>query len=148
MRLAFKPLAIALLALLVAAPTSAVAAKQQKTAFSIVIRAVARLEQFPTLPPSFEVDFRASGAIKDSGLVGGGRDGEGRNYTLLLGKHATYVVFITDWDPEMGTFEIWQPTDGAWPGQFLGSGTATFEETIKGWWIRYRWQLDGTLVSS
>ncbi|MHC4165035.1 MAG: hypothetical protein ACYTDU_13825 [Planctomycetota bacterium] len=80
--------------------------------------------------------------------VGGGRDGEGRLYTLLAGQHATYVVFITDWDPDtpMGTFEIWQLTDGAWPGQFLGSGTATQEHTIRGWWIRDRLQLDGTLV--
>jgi hypothetical protein len=141
MRLAFKPLAIALLALLVAAPTSAVAAKQSETAFSIVINVVARLEQFPTDPPSYEIDFRASGALKDSGLAAGGRDGEGPYYTLLLGKHATYVVFFTGAD----TFEIWQPADEAWPGQLLGAGTFTFKSTIKGWWIRERYWLDGTL---
>ena len=139
MRLAIKSLAIALLALLAAAPTSAVAAKKQKTAFSIVIEGSYRIEQFPTNPVGFYYDFRASGAIKDSGPVGG----SGYRFDLL-GEHATYVVFFTI----TGTFEIWRPTDDAWPGDLLGSGTFERAGGRTGQWVRDRWQLDGTLVGN
>ena len=139
MRLAIGTLAIALLALLAPAPTSAVAAKNQQTAFKITIDAVARLEQFPTLPPDFQWDFHATGAIRDAGSVGG----SGNEFDLF-GKYATYVVLFTDSD---GAFELYQPTGTSWPGQLLGCGNVTsVETTTKSWWLRYRWKLEGTLV--
>lgn len=134
-----RPLALAALALLAATPTSALAAPQPKTAFRIVVEGTARLEQFPTLPPAYEWDFRAWGAIKDSGTLGA----TGTNWVELWGQHATYVALF---DGETSTFTLWQPNGGTWPGTLLGSGTYTGEQTINGWTIRQRWELEGSLV--
>lgn len=132
-----KPLAIAALALLAASPTSALAAPQQKTAFSILIKGVGRYD--PVNPVSYDYEFKAWGAISDSGTLGAGTN----SYSTLLGKKATYVVFF-DW--QESTFQIWQPTATAWPGELLGTGTFTRESTFGGWWVRDRLELEGTLV--
>lgn len=136
-----RPLVIPLLALLAAAPPAASAARQEKTAFSILVEGVARLEQFPTLPPEFHYDFRASGALKDSGPVSGNTEG-----LELLGKRGTYALIVTSWTAEAITFELYQSSGEAWPGTLLGSGTGTYERKVTGWWLRDSLELDGILV--
>jgi len=134
-----KLLAIAALVLLAASPTSALAAKQQKTAFHILIKGVGQYD--PVNPAYYDYEFKAWGAISDSGTLGAG----GNSYSTLLGKETTYVVFF-DW--QEGTFQIWQPTDATWPGDLLGTGTFTRESTSNGGWVRDRLELDGALIGA
>ena len=131
-RLTFlRPLAIAALALLAASPTSALAAKQPKTAFRIVLDCVARYN--PPYIPDYECSFHAWGAISDAGTMGG----TGQYWVELWGKNATYVVFL---DPATGTFEIWLA------GTLLGTGTYAFEHHFQGWRIHDRYEFNGALV--
>lgn len=126
-----KPLAIAALALLAASPKSALAAKQQKTEFRILLKGVARYDPINT--PYYEYDFQARGAINDSGTT----EGPGQYSIELVGKKATYLIAL---DPQASTFEI------SLSGTLLGAGTYTRWYSFGNWWTREYWEFTGTLV--
>ena len=137
MRLAIKSLAVALLALVAATPTSANAGKKETdpTAFRIDIQA-------SWTETEVKGSFRASGAIADSGPAypGGVYDHS------LVGKNGSFYVFITPLadDALAGTFKIWDGDGTSFPGELLGTGTATGSITGSKR-IHVKWRLDGNL---
>jgi hypothetical protein len=142
MRVAIMGLLLALVALVAVPPSAAVAAKNQKTAFTIKIQGAWKYGQdTDTYPIDWKYDFRASGAISDSGTWWGAGD-----ELLLLGGKAAYRVVLTP-DPG-GSFWTFDLYDDA-TGELLGTGTVTDRHyEFRGRWSYEVWDLAGTLIEA
>ena len=142
MRIAILGPLLALVALVVVPPSAAVAAKNQKTAFTIEIQGAWKYGQdTDTYPVVWKYDFHAGGAIADLGTWWGAGD-----ELLLLGSNATYLVVLTP-DPE-GSFWTFELYDDA-TGELLGTGTVTDRYyEVRGRWSYEVWDLAGTLIGA
>jgi hypothetical protein len=139
MKLAVKSAAILLFALLVAAPTSALAAKKTNDGFRINVRVSLYC------PPDdlcyYVGRFNAHGTIVDAGII----DSSGKMsyasdnwFRLDDGQASGVVVFAI---VRESTFEVWA-TDEDYVQTLLATGTAEG----KTWRDGVSWGLEGTLI--